>query len=54
MDIQTEGDALVESELRLSSAVNVHGLLRLNVTFLVVYAGLNDTITDRLEIQSVS
>lgn len=51
VDIQTEGDALVESELRLSSAVNVHGLLRLNVTFLVVYAGLNDTVTDRLEIQ---
>ncbi len=51
VDIQTEGDALVEGQLRLSSAVDVHGLFRLDVTFLVVYTGFNHTVTDGLDRQ---
>ncbi len=51
MDIQTEGDALVEGQLRLAGAVDVHGLFRLDVTLLVVYTGLNHTVTDGLHRQ---
>lgn len=49
MDVQTEGDPLMEGQLRLPGTVDIHRLLGLHVTFLMVYTGLNHTITDRLE-----
>lgn len=48
VDVQAEGDSLVEGELRLPSAVNVHRLLGLDVTLLMVYTRLDHTVTDRL------
>jgi len=48
VDVQAEGDPLVEGELRLSSAVDVHGLLGLDVALLMVDAGLDHTVADGL------
>lgn len=48
VDVQAEGDALVEGQLGLPGAVDVHGLLGLHITLLVVDVGLNHTIPDGL------
>lgn len=49
VNVQAEGDSLVEGQLRLSGAVDVHGLFGLNEAFLMVDARLNHTITDGLD-----
>lgn len=49
VDVQAEGDALVEGQLRLPRGVDVDRLLGLYVALLVVDAGLDDTITDGLQ-----
>lgn len=48
VDVEAEGDPLVERQLRLSGPVDVHGLLGLDEAFLVVDAGLDHAVTDRL------
>lgn len=49
VDIQAEGDPLVEGQLGLPGAVDVHGLLGLDEALLVVDAGLYHAIADGLD-----
>ena len=48
MHVEAELDALVEGQLRLARAVNVHHLLAAHEAGVVVDRGLNDAVTDRL------
>jgi hypothetical protein len=48
VNVQAEGDALVERELRLSRAVQVLNVLALDETVLVVDHGFDDVVPDRL------
>lgn len=49
VDIEAEGDALVEGQLGLTGRIDINHLLGLDVALLVVDAGLNDTIPDGLQ-----
>ena len=49
VDVQAEGDALVEGELGLPGGIDVNHLLGLHVALLVVDAGLNDAVPDGLQ-----
>lgn len=48
VNVQAEGDALVEGQLGLSGGIDVNHLLGLDVPLLMVDAGLNDAIADGL------
>ena len=48
VDVQTEGDPLVEGQLRLPGAIDVHGLLGLHVALLMVNTGLDHSVADGL------
>ena len=48
VDVQTKGDSLVEGKLRLPGAIDVHGLLGLDVALLMINTGLDHTVADGL------
>lgn len=48
VDVQAEGDALVESQLRFPGGVDVNHLFGLDVSLLMIDAGLNHTVPDSL------
>lgn len=48
MDVEAEGDALVEGQLGLPCGVDVDHLLGLDVALLVVDAGLDHAVPDGL------
>lgn len=48
VDVQTEGDALVEGQLGLPGGVDVNHLFGLDVSLLVIDAGLNHAVPDGL------
>lgn len=50
VDVQAEGDALVESQLGLPCGVDVSHLLGLHIALLVIDAGLDDTVPDGLSV----
>jgi hypothetical protein len=48
VDVEAEGDSLVESKLRLPCAIDIRSLLGTHVALLMVQTGLNHTISDSL------